>query len=836
MLSNSLNSQNQKTFSFPTYINKTTPYKSKINKRYSNVQNKSSAPIAYNIHNNQFLYKSENKKGYNQITIPSFSKNNDILFINPNTYTTISKGNISSQNSLNWNNIGFKDIKYKNNNNFVSSTYKPNVTTKNNLFSSYNLSNNYGATAKNLGFYNMNSNNNSKKYSKYNNNLLYSKKTGLMNSYGSTLTNSSNSYNNVQKKDSLLDYYKNIIQIKNARQGLNSKVIKDRMNNEDNIKKINKIQAVWKGIYVRELMSYYWNFYQFQKLLEKFLNNQYKKKFLMNLKKKDLVGDLNKKNREYNNLVNEYNKIMKQFNDYKKKIEKNKSNKNKLIVEKKEDFDIVNNKRINSNQEEKENTKLKLVNKKRDNENLKIINNDNIIYEKIKKENIYEINHTFFSIICRLEKENKGNIETKRKEQEKDIIFTIENQKGFNYEQNKLFDSEDLYMDKNSHLNIASSKINEQKEINCCTNERFPIFGNIELKNKQEIKNIQKNENKKEKENKTLSLLISNQNNFIIKNDEKKICYKTTETEKKINLMNPNKSSELLFKGIKTSNKNKKDQVFKKENNSIEIKCVQNKKDKIFKKENNFIEIKSVPNKKKKIFKKENNFIEIKGNKIANEQILKTENNSIELNPDNNKKEQILKTENNFIELKKVPKSQILTKENNYIEFKPEKINKKIITNYNLTNEIEKGDALEINPYEIKRTKDPNKISQQDNLQVLSFTEKSKLNLAKTIFLIKFKKILVEYIKKIYFPDFQNELKKIALMHALNKIKKNYEKKTKKIGLKNLKEITMIIKIKKYFKVEMEKYEMKKLIKKYLVKKWYNGLLDLSKIIINNKK
>ena len=657
-----------------------------------------------------------------------------------------------------------------------------------------------------------------------------------MNSYGSTLTNSSNSYNNVQKKDSLLDYYKNIIQIKNARQGLNSKVIKDRMNNEDNIKKINKIQAVWKGIYVRELMSYYWNFYQFQKLLEKFLNNQYKKKFLMNLKKKDLVGDLNKKNREYNNLVNEYNKIMKQFNDYKKNIEKNKSNKNKLIVEKKEDFDIVNNKRINSNQEEKENTKLKLVNKKRDNENLKIINNYNIIYEKIKKENIYEINHTFFSIICRLEKENKGNIETKRKEQEKDIIFTIENQKGFNYEQNKLFDSEDLYMDKNSHLNIASSKINEQKEINCCTNERFPIFGNIELKNKQEIKNIQKNENKKEKENKTLSLLISNQNNFIIKNDEKKICYKTTETEKKINLMNPNKSSELLFKGIKTSNKNKKDQVFKKENNSIEIKCVQNKKDKIFKKENNFIEIKSVPNKKKKIFKKENNFIEIKGNKIANEQILKTENNSIELNPDNNKKEQILKTENNFIELKKVPKSQILTKENNYIEFKPEKINKKIITNYNLTNEIEKGDALEINPYEIKRTKDPNKISQQDNLQVLSFTEKSKLNLAKTIFLIKFKKILVEYIKKIYFPDFQNELKKIALMHALNKIKKNYEKKTKKIGLKNLKEITMIIKIKKYFKVEMEKYEMKKLIKKYLVKKWYNGLLDLSKIIINNKK
>ena len=64
MLSNSNNSSNQKTFTLPTYINK--KIHSKINTRYGNVQNKSSAPIAYNIQNNQFLYKSENRKAINQ--------------------------------------------------------------------------------------------------------------------------------------------------------------------------------------------------------------------------------------------------------------------------------------------------------------------------------------------------------------------------------------------------------------------------------------------------------------------------------------------------------------------------------------------------------------------------------------------------------------------------------------------------------------------------------------------------------------------------------------------------------------------------------------------------
>ena len=778
MISSSNNTSNKKTFTLPTYNKK---IQTKTNTRYGNVQNKSSAPIAYNIQNNQFLYKSETRKGYNQMKMPSFSKNNDILLINPNTYTTVSKGKITSPNSLNWNNIGFKEIKCQNT--FKTSTYKPNIVNKNNLFSSYNLSNNYGAMAKNLGFYdiNSNSNNSSKnKYSKFNyknnNNLLYSKKTGLKNSYGSTLTNSTNSNNNM-KKDSLIDYYKKINEMKKAREGLNSKVIKDRMSNEDNIKKINKIQAVWKGIYVRELMSFYWNFYKFQKLLEKFLNNHYKKKFLTNLKKKDLVGDLNKKKKEYNNVLNEYNKILKQFNEYKKNNEKNKETnkykRNRFRIEKKTQFKILKkeNKKINTNRnKEEENTKLRQINKKKDIDyinNLKIINNDNIIYEKIKKENIYEKNNTCFSIICHISKENK---ETDVIDKENNKIFYIENQKGFNYQQNKLFDDVDLYIDKNIDINISGyepnkkKKENKENKINYFINERFQIFGQIKSEKKQE------NENKK-------LLLISNLNDFVIKKEEKNICDKTTETIKENinNLIKPNKNTELLFKAIKKLNKEKKE-------------------------------------KKEKIDKKDKK----------------------------DKKEQIIfKKENNSIEIKKKENKQIFKKENNFIEFKPVNINKKI-KNYNLVNEIDKGETLEINPYEIKRTKIPNKISQQNNIEVFAsnnlFTEKSKNNLTKIIFIMKLKKAFIDYMKKMHFPKLINQLRKISLMYALIKIKKNYEMKMKKMGMKKLKEKVMIMKLRKYFKVEMEKYEIKKMVRKYLCKKWNQGLMNLSKIIINNKK
>ena len=90
MLSNSLNQKSQNTLSFQTYkynTNNIPQNKIRYNTRYTNTQNKSSAPIPYN---NQFLYKSENKKGFNQMTLPTFSQNNDILLTNSKAYTSIS--------------------------------------------------------------------------------------------------------------------------------------------------------------------------------------------------------------------------------------------------------------------------------------------------------------------------------------------------------------------------------------------------------------------------------------------------------------------------------------------------------------------------------------------------------------------------------------------------------------------------------------------------------------------------------------------------------------------------------------------------------------------------
>ena len=715
MLSNSLNQKSQNTLSFQTYkynTNNIPQNKIRYNTRYTNTQNKSSAPIPFN---NQFLYKSENKKGFNQMTLPTFSQNNDILLTNSKAYTSISKGRTPITNSSNWNNIAFKEVKWKNN--FYNKTYNSliNDYLKNNrnfLLQSYNVNNNYGATAKNLGFYNVNLN--SKKTNNINNpinknkkNLLYSKKNGVYSYASSTL---SNSYNNILKnnsqKNSLYDYYKNIIQIQNAKEGLNSKIVKNRMADEENIKKINKIQAVWKGIYVRELMSYYWNFNKFQRELEKIFKNYYWKDFINKLKN----YNLNKEKKDYNKILDDYNNILKKFNEYKSNVNKNK---NIELIKEKTHFEIINtrkiinNEEINSNEkEDKENIKLKSVNKNKNikdslqhfNKNLNIINNDKFYFEKTKKENkkenINQINSASFSLINKSPKKI-SNDNKKIKENNKNNLFIIENQKGFNLEIEKEFNKDDLNIEKNNNFNIFNkNKIN---------------------KNENEIKKGKINQQK---------LLISNKSDFSIKNEEKKKSDKMTITE---------------------------------ENNEIKTD--------------------------KNIFIKENKNIE-------------------------------------------------------YIKNKKE--NKNEIKNYNLINEIEKGDALEINPYEIKRTKiKTNKISQQNNIKILVSdnnipNQKTKNNLMKMIFPIKLKEILLKNIRKRYFTDLINKLKMIYFYRVLIKLKKNKEKKFKKKGIEKLKEKIAVVKLRNYFAKELGKYQIKNLAKKYLDFKWNKGLLFLANIIITN--
>ena len=594
MLSNSLNNhQPQNTLSFQAYKynNKYPQNKIRYNNRYTNIQNKASAPITSNNYNNQFLYKSENKNGYNKMSLASNSQNNDLVLINPRTYTSIVKGKISTtQNSLNWNNIGFKEVKWKNK--FSNKTYNNllnnNDYAKNNknyLFQSYNINNNYGATAKNLGFYNINNNTNNNK------NILYSKKNGLINSYISTLSSSyNNNIKNNQQKNSLYEYYKNIVQIQNAREGLNSKILKNRMTDEQNIKKINKIQAIWKGVYVRELMKYYWNFNTFQEKLEKILDLYYKRYFLNKLEN----NCINKKQFANEQMVEKYNNLLEQFNKYKKDTEKNKIN-NEFITEK-INFEIlmtgetINSEEIISNrneekEEEIENIKLKSINKKKDNaflknfnKNLNIIKGDKFCFKKIKKENnIYQINNEFFSLINNISKIKLTDEE--KKEGEKIKLLIIENQNGINYEKEKTFNNDDLIIEKKTGFNI--------------------------------IDNDKKEEEKIKKENGQPILLISNKSDFIIKNKEKEKCDKMTEITEEMNIIKINKN------------------IFEKENNNLEYKKVKkieinnynsmNEIEKGDALEINPYEIKRTKINKKEISKQNNINVIVSNNNIFNE-------------------------------------------------------------------------------------------------------------------------------------------------------------------------------------------------------------------------
>ena len=108
------------------------------------------------------------------------------------------------------------------------------------------------------------------------------------------------------------------------------------------------------------------------------------------------------------------------------------------------------------------------------------------------------------------------------------------------------------------------------------------------------------------------------------------------------------------------------------------------------------------------------------------------------------------------------------------------KENKKI---YNESNEIEKGEGLEINPMEMKRTKnniDNIFISYENKMGVLSskddiYTEKAKRNMMKIILPIRLKSTLREYVRKNTYPLLISNLKKIAL--SINSIKSDDNEK-----------------------------------------------------------
>ena len=230
------------------FTNKSNTRKKISNNRYQNLlesQNFNSP----RIYNNNIIYQSFNKNGYNGIVNSSLSGNNNILIVNDsdkdiysklknsstkkrkilnksannkldkeknllpfnkekNSYfepkelldsrTIFSKKNPSTVNSSNWNNIGFTEIKYKNN--FGVLSYNPDSNIKNKLlYKSYQqLSDTKysGPNAKNIGFL-IDKDNLFSSYNPNNSNTKYN-----INNYSSYINNDKSPlYNNEQNKN-----------------------------------------------------------------------------------------------------------------------------------------------------------------------------------------------------------------------------------------------------------------------------------------------------------------------------------------------------------------------------------------------------------------------------------------------------------------------------------------------------------------------------------------------------------------------------------------------------------------------------------------------------------
>ena len=162
--------------------------------------------------------------------------------------------------------------------------------------------------------------------------------------------------------------------------------------------------------------------------------------------------------------------------------------------------------------------------------------------------------------------------------------------------------------------------------------------------------------------------------------------------------------------------------------------------------------------------------------------------------------------------------------------------------NYNKCNEIENKEGLEINPVEIKRTKNNihNRfISNENKIQFLNnkesiMTEKAKINMMRIILPIKIKTIFIEWIKNNGFTILLNKLKQIAFVSHMVTINTKTENKLKKDFIDKLKYLNVLF-YKNYYLNQAAKIKMIKLVRRYCIYKMNKSLNELRSHINNDK-
>ena len=709
---------------------------------------------------------------------------------------------------------------------------------------------------------------------------------------------------------------------------------------EKYINSVRKIQSIWKGVYVRDLMKYYWCLSQFKDLLDLVLMNHAKKNFfnyikLIQNRKEKLVklsgtnlsnnnknknnnriktndyellkNNLSKKEEDYNKLMKDYNTVIKKCDELKKinkeikgknTKDKNKDKTKNFVIDKNyNNFEIINDiKKLkkfinikkeqkdeiniisNENNENNENKGIKLrgkrPNKSKDNLNndnnmnnyidyvnnfkskLNVINNEQIIIEpedakeennciKEKKPIEYEISNYNLSLLNK--NKNKIGIQKIIKIYHGEQINLINNNNNEKNKPTKILNNELIHKSKNNeNISSSSTKDIKDKDIGNIKSNININYSIEQQKNDINIINIKRqNEFNKEllSEKNDISLNIINE----IPKETKKNNIQNENNEKNIENLSSDKNSKNLeiFENVRISYENENKN--KKKNSELKIF---NYESILFLKENKKYD--------KNLIMNNTNNIDFKGKIVEKcDKMTEISNDLIKLEPDNHSEliykgimenknkeknsENLINFENgnnnNNVILKEKKEFQIINNNPNH------KIDINKNKNYNIINEIEKADALEINPFEMRRTQNNTEnifISNADKMEFLNnkesiYNDKAKKNMMKIILPIRIKKILKEWIKSNIFKLLINNLKKISFITHILIVDKKYKNQTKKYAFEKMKDNSRMMKYRNYFMKEFMKSKMKKLLRDYAVLNWNLSLKELSKEIIANK-
>ena len=645
-----------------------------------------------------------------------------------------------------------------------------------------------------------------------------------------------NTYNSIIKQFSELkqknNEYENIKKLNlknNNKQQLNiAQNNFELINNNKNIKKFNDIQQEQK-----EELTINSSINKNQKLRAQKPNKENENQIQQLVKNNNIL--------DYNNYLNHFKSNLNIINNEKINIGniplKEENNK------KKPEYEIINYNLslINNNNNTKLKSKIKKICQ---NTQISIMNNNSktkllLDNDSMNKSNINDNYERTTMASGKGIKDNQTNripenqinlnIELKGIENTKTKPFkqyTIEEQNNniniFNNISDNINIDKNLYDKNNLEIKNIISLDLINKQLNKSKNQQNTIEDNIIKGENNDKESLDKNNN--ENYNKQINKNINNFDDINIYENERFYLFDDIkeQSENKYKSLIIEKNENLFFEQKQCANYNEKLYISNNDNLFINVK-----------KKETCDKTTEISEELNKINIEQDNHFELlfKGIKIQNEDNFKDKNN---IQNNNNK---ILIKENNNVEF--INKSQ-----KNKNEINTNIINNiNNIENYNKINEIEKGEGLEINPYELKRTQynENNRfISYENKIQVLTnkdslYTEKSKKSILKIIFPLKIKTVLKNWIKKTVYKLLINNLKKISFIYHLTIIKNNYINKYKKKFFEQLKDNIKIIKLKNYYIIEFRKNMIKNIFKKYVYYRWNQFLKELGKLIISNK-